>query len=383
MLSNFDLFSCHFLVSFNSVRCGGINPPIAQEFHREHIESVVNEAFSKANLTVNDVDAIAVTTRPGLLLSLTIGLRYGKHLARKYKKPLIPIHHMEAHALTARMEHKELAYPFLCLLASGGHCLLALVKNVDDFCLLGESVDGSPGECFDKVARQIGLLKLPHYSGCSGGQAIELEAYKATNANRFSFPMPKSAHRNCQFSFSGLKSNALQSIEDIQKRNQLENDQLIPYQEDFCAGFLKTVTKHVIRKTQRAIQYCERKGFFGFGANARPRSLVFSGGVACNDFIFQALSEMATEFNYQTFRPSKRLCTDNGVMIAWNGVERWMHNSMEYRQLNIDCVRPFDHEPFNSNLIDDVQHKNIQCSWSKNLPSMQSNILLTNQITNR
>lgn len=361
---------------FSSLRYGGINPPIAQEFHRQNIESVVADCLSRAKMTVNDVDAIAVASRPGLLMSLVVGLRYAKHLARKYSKPLIPIHHMEAHALMARLEHRsELNFPFLCLLASGGHCLLAMVKSVNDFSLLGEALDGSPGECFDKAARAIGLMNLPEYSESSGGRAIELEAYKATNVNRFAFPSPMSDGRNCQFSFSGLKSAAITIVQDLQKSSQIEPGQLIPYHEDFCAGFLRATTKHIMRKTQRAIQYCERKGFFGFGANAKSRSLVFSGGVACNDFIFRAMSEMASEFGYKTFRPSKRLCTDNGVMIAWNGIERWIDNEQLYRELDIDSVTALDREPFKTNLIDDVERKNIQCSWLK-VPSMQSNTLV-------
>lgn len=357
-------------------RCGGINPPVAQEFHRLHIESVVSESLSRANTSIENIDAIAVTTRPGILMSLMIGLRYAKHLSRKYNKPLIPIHHMEAHALTARMEHRaNLGFPFLCLLASGGHCLLAIVKDVNDFSLLGDGPDGSPGECFDKVARVIGLLNRPEYAGCSGGRAIELEAYKATNADRYAFPSPNSNTRNCQFSFSGLKSAAMSMVQDIHKNCRLEADQLIPYHEDFCAGFLKATTKHMMRKTQRAIQYCERKGFFGHGANARARNFVFSGGVACNDFIYKALGEMAAQFQYNTFRPPKRLCTDNGVMIAWNGIERWLDNSVDYTQLDIDSIIATDRDPFNGNLIDDVERKNIQCSWLK-VPSMQSKTLL-------
>lgn len=346
---------------------------MAQEFHREHIESVVAESLSKANLAVSDVDAIAVTTRPGLLMSLQIGVRYAKHLCRKYKKPMIPIHHMEAHALTARMENlAQLQFPFLCLLASGGHCLLAFVRSVNEFCLLGDGPDGSPGECFDKTARLIGLMNLPEYIDCSGGRAIELEAYKATDANRLVFPSPMSMRRDCQFSFSGLKSSAAHIVGDLQKNHQIEAGQLIPHQEDFCAGFLKATTKHMMRKTQRAIQYCERKGFFGHGANAMPRSFVFSGGVACNDFIFNALTEMAAQFGYTSFRPSKHLCTDNGVMIAWNGIERWLDNDQLYKKLDIDTVHPSDREAFNKNLIEDVQRKNIQCSWTK-VDLMQSN----------
>lgn len=343
---------------------------MAREFHRQHIESVVAESLSKANLTVNDVDAIAITTRPGIRMSLEIGVRFAKHLARKYKKSLIPIHHMEAHALMSRLEHRpKLNFPFLCLLASGGHCLLAYVKNVNDFSLLGDGPDGSPGECFDKVARVIGLMNLPEYRKICGGRAIELEAYKSMNANRFSFPSPMSADRNCQFSFAGLKS--LPMGPNLQNHS----GQMIPCHEDYCAGFLKACTKHMMRKTQRAIQYCERRGFFGYGVDTKPRSLVFSGGVACNDFIYRALSEMASEFGYTTFRPSKRLCTDNGVMIAWNGIERWLDNDQQYRTLDIDSVVPCDREPFQTNLIEDVQRKNIKCSWVK-VPSMQSNTLL-------
>lgn len=179
---------------------------MAQEFHRQHIECVLNETLLRANLTVADVDAIAVTTRPGLLLSLVIGVRFAKHLARTHQKPLIPIHHMEAHALMARLEYPhQLNFPFLCLLASGGHCMLVLVRNVTDFCLLGEAIDGAPGECFDKIVRMMGLLNLPQYSGKSGGHAIESEASTATNANRFDFPSPLSDSRCCQFSFAGLK----------------------------------------------------------------------------------------------------------------------------------------------------------------------------------
>lgn len=351
---------------------------MAHEFHRQHIECVVREALSMANLSVVNLDAIAVTSRPGILLSLVIGIRYAKHLARKHRKPLIPVHHMEAHALMARLEYpNELKFPFLCLLASGGHCMLAFVRNVTDFCLLGEAIDGSPGECFDKIARMMGLLNLPEYSGKSGGYAIELEASKATNPNRFTFPSPLSNSRCCKFSFSGLKTAAMKIISEQKNVSSIDSggagsDQLMPHHADLCAGILKAISTHLLRKTQRAIQYCERSGFFDIGSSARPRSLVFSGGVACNDFIYRALSEMASQFDYRTYRPSKRRCTDNGLMIAWNGIERWQDNEEIYRTLNIDTVHPVMREPFKTNLIDDIQRKNIQCSWIK-VPSIQSN----------
>lgn len=237
-----------------------------------------------------------------------------------------------------------------------------------DFYLLGESIDGAPGECFDKIAREMGLLNLPQYSGKSGGHAIEMEATKATDPNRFEFSSPLSDSRCCQFSFSGLKSAAIKNIND---QGRLNNDH--PYRADLCAGILKATTTHLMRKTQRAIQYCERKGFFGIGSSALPRSLVFSGGVACNDFIYHALGEMASQFGYQTFRPSKQKCTDNGIMIAWNGLEQWFHNEQIYSTLDIDSVLPAMRETIEPNLIDDIKQKNIQCSWIK-VPSIQSNL---------
>lgn len=223
------------------------------------------------------------------------------------------------------------------------------------------------------MARSIGLLNLPEYESVSGGRAIELEAYKSTNANLYNFPTVISRTRNCNFSFAGPKSSAIVKAEILRKQN---ND-VVPYRADFCAGFLKSVTQQMIRKTQRAIQYSERKGFFGFGANAKPRSICFSGGVACNDFIYRSLCEMASEFNYKCFRPSKRLCTDNGVMIAWNGIERWLDNDVSYRELDIDSITPSAKEPFKTDHIRDIERMNLKCSWTK-VPAMQSNTLVSN-----
>ncbi|VEN56742.1 unnamed protein product [Callosobruchus maculatus] len=136
---------------------GGIIPPIAQDLHRKNIERVVKDAVDAANVQLEDISAIATTVKPGLPLSLTIGVRYGKYLCKKYHKPFIPIHHMEAHALTARMHNSTIEFPFLVLLISGGHCLLAVAEKVDRFLLLGESMDDAPGEAFDKVFPQMVL----------------------------------------------------------------------------------------------------------------------------------------------------------------------------------------------------------------------------------
>lgn len=130
---------------------GGIIPPIACVLHRKNIENVTDEALKSAGITIHDVAAVAATVKPGLPMSLNIGTKYGKYLCTQANKPFIPIHHMEAHALTARMFDKSLEFPFLVLLISGGHCLVAVAKNVKDFLLLGQSMDDAPGEAFDKV----------------------------------------------------------------------------------------------------------------------------------------------------------------------------------------------------------------------------------------
>lgn len=275
----------------------------------------------------------------GIHECLTIGVRYARHLSRKYKKPLIPIHHMEAHALTARLEYAEsLKFPFLCLLASGGHCQLVIVKSVTEFHLLGECLDKSPGSCLDRVARMLRLQTISEFQHFNGGKAIEMAAYKSRNPDRFAglFKPPNIQERNCHFSFSCFMTQAITAIEEMRKDSQ----QMIPYYEDFSASFLKGFTKHLLQKTQRAMRYCERSGLFGYGDNKLPKNFVFSGGVACNDFIFKALTELVQLHGYSAYRPSKRLCSDNGVMIAWNGIERWLHNEEEYRNLDIDSIIP-------------------------------------------
>lgn len=338
---------------------GGIIPPLAADLHREHIKSVVDLALEKSNISVADLDAIAVTNRPGLPLSLLVGLRYAKHLARRFNKPIIPIHHMEAHALTVRME-KEVPIPFLCLLVSGGHSLLTVCKDIDKFILLGESVDDAPGEAFDKIARRLKLRNIPEFKWMSGGQSIELAASRANNTKKFDFPLPLARYRNCQFSFAGLKNTANRHIYKEEKDFNVATDEVIPEYENFCAGLLKGITRHICHRTQRAIEFSEAMELFD---KDDPRTIVVSGGVACNDFLFTAISQLAEQFGYTAIRPSKRLCTDNGIMIAWNGVER-------YRR-GLDVLKEFDGVGVNGkcalgeNWSEKVRDKSMPCKWAK------------------
>lgn len=344
-----------------SFRYGGIIPPIAQDLHRKNIERVVADCLATSNLTVSDLDAIAVTNRPGLTLSLLVGLRYAKHLARSHSKPLIPIHHMEAHATMARIS-QPVKYPFLCLLASGGHCLLTFVRGPNDFLLLGESLDDAPGEAFDKVSRRLKLRNIPHFEWVSGGQAIEMAAREAIDPDRFEFPLPLARQRNCQFSFAGLKNTARRHIDQSEQVNGLGPDAVIPHYQDFCASFLRSCTRHICHRTQRAMEYCEQQGLF---AEGDEKAIVFSGGVACNDFIFGAVRELAGELGFVARRPERRHCTDNGLMIAWNGVEQWLANEGQIKAMDMDEIESFPRCPLGRNVTKELEEASIGCKWVK------------------
>ncbi|XP_053673961.1 probable tRNA N6-adenosine threonylcarbamoyltransferase, mitochondrial [Anopheles nili] len=343
------------------LKFGGIIPPVAQNFHRENIEHVVEKTFQLANMTPKDIDAIAVTNRPGLPLSLLVGTRYAKHIGRTYDKPLIPIHHMQAHALMARMS-ATIPYPFLCLLVSGGHSLLVVVENTAKFKILGETLDDAPGEALDKIARRLKLRNLFEYTEISGGHAIELAARAApTLTTAYEFPLPLSKYRDCQFSFAGLKNTATRHILERESTLDLAPDELLPDYEAFCACFLKGVTRHMLHRTQRAIEFCERRNLL----SNLERRLVISGGVACNDVIFHALSAMAKQFGYSTFRPPKKYCTDNGTMIAWNGVEKLIGKDTAEMTKDYAVIDISGKCPIGESLINDVKEANIACKWAK------------------
>lgn len=305
------------------------------------------------------LDAIAVTNRPGLPMSLLIGLRYAKFLARKYSKPIIPVHHMEAHALMARMEN-QIEFPFLCLLVSGGHTQLVHVKDPMTFNFLGGAIDDAVGEAFDKIARRLKLNLIPELAEMSGGQAIETAAMAATSPDRFSFPLPLARYKNCKFSFAGLKNSANRNIQSSEKEHNLKPDEIIPHYQDFCAGLLRIVTRHLSHRTQRAIEFCIKNDL----VPCKGRSLVISGGVARNNYIFESLQGMAEHYHFKTFRPRKELCNDNGVMIAWNGVEKAFFDKSSMKQ-EYDSVDVLGKCPLGTDISQTVEDAQIQCEWIK------------------
>ncbi|XP_029790121.1 probable tRNA N6-adenosine threonylcarbamoyltransferase, mitochondrial isoform X2 [Suricata suricatta] len=323
------------------LKTGGIVPPVAQQLHRENIQRIVQEALSTSKVSPSELSAIATTVKPGLALSLGVGLSFSLQLVDQLKKPFIPIHHMEAHALTIRLLNK-VEFPFLVLLISGGHCLLALVRGVSDFLLLGKSLDIAPGDMLDKVARRLSLVKHPECSTMSGGKAIEHLA-KQGHKLHFDFKPPMQRAKNCDFSFTGLQHVIDKIITQKEKEEGIfligrvgkisnpglclkipvcfagiQKGQILSSAAHIAAAVQHTTACHIAKRTHRAILFCKQRDLL-------PQSkavLVVSGGVASNLYIRKALEIVTNATQCTLLCPPPRLCTDNGIMIAWNGIER-------------------------------------------------------------
>uniref|UniRef100_A0A8C3D053 N(6)-L-threonylcarbamoyladenine synthase n=1 Tax=Cairina moschata TaxID=8855 RepID=A0A8C3D053_CAIMO len=298
------------------LKTGGIIPHVAQQLHRVNIGQVVKEALSVSGVSVNELTAIATTVKPGLALSLEVGLDYSLKLVNKYQKPFIPIHHMEAHALTIRLTN-QVEFPFLVLLLSGGHCILAVAQGVSDFLLLGQSIDIAPGDMLDKVARRLSLIKHPECHSMAGGKAIEHLA-QTGNRQQYTFSLPMQRYRNCDFSFSGLQNLINKTIIQKEKEEGIQEGELLSCVKDIAAAVQHVVAIYIIQRTYRAMLFCIKNGIL----SPKHATLVVSGGVASNQYIRKGLQALANANSFAFLSPPPRLCTDNGVMIAWNGIER-------------------------------------------------------------
>ena len=283
---------------------GGIVPEIAARAHAEKIDYCVEAALEKASLTLQSMDAIAVTAGPGLIGGVLSGVMCAKGLAAGSNLPLIGVNHLAGHALTPRLTD-DLQFPYLMLLVSGGHCQFLIVNDVDEFTRLGGTIDDAPGEAFDKTAKLLGLAQ-------PGGPAVELEALKG-NAKRFSLPRPLLNRPDCDMSFSGLKTALLRARDGVIKEHGglRKSDRA-----DLCASFQAAVCDILAEKTRRALRsYLE----------LNPENPCFSvaGGVAANQQIRAELETVCNEENTRFTAPPLPLCTDNAAMIAWVGLERY------------------------------------------------------------
>ncbi|MBN3314512.1 OSGP2 protein, partial [Atractosteus spatula] len=287
-----------------------------------------------SGVTPNELSAVATTVKPGLALSLGVGLEYSLKFVRQYKKPFIPIHHMEAHALTVRMIH-SVQFPFLVLLVSGGHCLLAVAKGIDDFLLLGQSLDEAPGDTLDKVPRRLSLIKHPECSTLSGGQAIEHLA-KQGDRLKFYLKSPMGQHLDCNFSFAGLRNQVTQVIIKKEEGEGVQMGQMLSCANDIAAAVQHTVASHIAKRTHRAILFCKAKGLL---PQNNP-TLVVSGGVASNQYIRKTLKIVTDATDLTLLCPPSKFCTDNGVMIAWNGIERLREGKGILNHIEHICYEP-------------------------------------------
>jgi tRNA N6-adenosine threonylcarbamoyltransferase len=278
---------------------GGVVPEIAARAHIEIIDRLISRALNHANVKLADLDGIAGAAGPGLIGGVIVGLTTAKALALATRKPFIAVNHLEAHALTARLTD-GIDFPYLLLLVSGGHTQLIAVRGVGDYLRLGATVDDAVGEAFDKVAKMLGLAY-------PGGPLVEREALKG-NAQRFNLPRPMIGRARPDFSFSGLKTAVRLEAERIAPLTALDV-------ADLCASFQGAVVDSLIDRC--------RAGLRLFHKEVGPcKAMVVAGGVAANGGIRRALTRFCGEFGLRLVLPPLELCTDNGAMIAWAGIER-------------------------------------------------------------
>lgn len=278
---------------------GGVVPEIAARAHVDVIDRLVARALETARINLRDIDAIAAAAGPGLIGGVIVGLTTAKALALAVRKPFIAVNHLEAHALTARLTD-NVSFPYLLLLASGGHTQLLAVRGVGDYVRLGSTIDDAIGEAFDKVAKMLGL-------GYPGGPNVEREALKGDGA-RFELPRPMKGRAAPDFSLSGLKTAVRLEAERVQPLNSADV-------ADMCASFQAAIVDVIIDRTRCALRACRER----VGA---PSALVAAGGVLANDAIRRALTRLANESGLKICMPPANLCGDNGAMIAWAGIER-------------------------------------------------------------
>ena len=283
---------------------GGVVPEIAARAHVERLDLCVERAMADAGLAFADLDAIAVTAGPGLIGGVLSGVMLAKGLSAALGLPLVGVNHLAGHALTPRLTD-NLAFPYLMLLVSGGHCQFLIVKGPEQFQRLGGTIDDAPGEAFDKTAKLLGLPQ-------PGGPAVEAEAGLG-DQRRYRFPRPLIDRADCNLSFSGLKTAVLRARDGIISE---KGGLALQDRRDLCAGFQAAVADVLASKTQRALEIYMQ-------LQPEVPALAVAGGVAANMAIRGVLETVSTALGVRFCAPPLSLCTDNAAMIAWTGIERY------------------------------------------------------------
>lgn len=295
---------------------GGVVPELASRAHMQHIVPVVDTALREAQLTLNDITAVAFTQAPGLIGSLLVGTQFAKSLAQALNIPLIAVHHMQAHVLANLIDDPKPSFPFLCLTVSGGHTQIVLCESATKMKVIGETIDDAAGEAFDKSAK---LLGLPY----PGGPLIDKYA-KEGNPQRFQFPEPQVP--GLDFSFSGLKTSILYFLQNAGKSHIYKEEFLATEEEkqafitenldDLCASIQHRIITILLNKLKRA------------SIETGIKDICIAGGVSANSGLRKALEEMGKKYHWKTYIPAFQYCTDNAGMIAITGYYKYFEGQL-------------------------------------------------------
>lgn len=295
---------------------GGVVPEIAGRRHAEAISGVVAQALADANVSLADIDGIAVTYAPGLIGALLVGVSFAKGLALSAGKPLIPVHHLRSHIASNYLAYPDLKPPFLCLVVSGGHSHIVRVDSYTDFAVIGRTRDDAAGECYDKAARAMGM---PY----PGGIALDKLAAEG-DPTAFSLPHPRVEGSPYDFSFSGLKTAVLNRLHNAAQKGEEIN------KADLCASFQRTVTDLLVGNTLRAAE--------DIGSD----TIVLAGGVAANSGLRAGMEKACAERGLKLYLPPLSLCGDNGAMVAAQGYYEYQSGNIAGTDLNAVASLPID-----------------------------------------
>lgn len=295
---------------------GGVVPEIASRRHIEAISGVVQQSLDDANVTLDNIDAIAVTYAPGLIGALLVGVNFAKGIALSKNIPLVPTHHLRSHIAANYIAHKELKPPFICLVVSGGHSHIVLVEDYTKMKIIGRTRDDAAGEAFDKAARTMGM----RYPG-----GIELDKIaESGNPNAFTLPFPKVNSSPYDFSFSGLKTAVINLIHNAKQKGDT-----LPV-ADLSASFRQAVVKCLTTNLMKAVE------------DTKSKTVVIAGGVSANSLLRRTLQKICDEKNLELYMPPKSLCGDNAAMVGCQGYYEFISGHIATQDLNAFATRSIE-----------------------------------------
>ncbi len=298
---------------------GGVVPELAARAHLENIDFIINAALNESKISLNEVDGIAATAGPGLIVCLNVGLNIGKSIAAFSKKPFIGVNHLEGHALSPGLQN-DIDFPYLLLLISGGHTQFLIVKDINQYEQLGTTIDDALGEAFDKTAKMLDL-------GYPGGPCVE-KFSNLGDKHFFKLPEPIINKAGCNLSFAGLKTAVLRESKKINGNEKMKYN--------LAASFQNTINKILYKKTEIAIEMFKKK------TKIKEIKLVVAGGVAANKTIRENLTNLSNKMNFETIYPDIKFCGDNAAMIAWAGIKRFKKNLLNDLDVTARSRWPLD-----------------------------------------